>query len=174
VTGVAFKSCLSGGACASHAGFGVAPKQSSRRKLEYCVEFRASRKVRDRGTRSPARETHALSRKCAQIVGHIWIFRGEHFDIADFNVDFLYSGPFCARAEEPAPLSDDACSVERIARDQKLYALTSAEIWTDYGAFACAVFVQHKNFNRITQITAIKLAFRMRWSRTGASGVTMK
>jgi hypothetical protein len=24
-------------------------------------------------------------------------------DIADFDVDFLYDGPFCARAEEPAP-----------------------------------------------------------------------
>jgi hypothetical protein len=54
-------------------------------------------------------------------------------------------------------LSDDARSVERIARDQKLHALAGAEIWTNYGALACAIFVQHKNFNRITQVTVIKL-----------------
>ena len=128
------------------------------KKLKHCMEFRASRKVRDRETRSSAHETHALSfLECAQIGGHIWIFRRQRFDIADFDVDFLYAGPFCARAEEPAPLSDNPRSVERIARDQKLYALTCAEIRTDYGAFACAVFVQHKNFDGIAQITVIKL-----------------
>ena len=122
------------------------------------MEFHASGKVRDRERRSPARETHALPLlECAQIVGNVWIFRSQRFDIADFDVDFLYAGPFCARAEEPAPLSDNPRSVERIARDQKLYALTCAEIRTDYGAFACAVFVQHKNFNRITQVAVIKL-----------------
>jgi hypothetical protein len=35
--------------------------------------------------------------------------------------------------------------------------LAGAEIWTKYGALACAIFVQHKNFNRITQVTVIKL-----------------
>jgi hypothetical protein len=54
----------------------------------------AFRKVRDRETRSPARETHALPRKCAQIVRHVWIFRRQRFDIADFDVDFLYTWPF--------------------------------------------------------------------------------
>ena len=57
------------------------------------------------------------SLECAQIVGHVRIFRRQCFDIADFDVDFLYTGPFCARAEEPAPLSDDTCSVERITRN---------------------------------------------------------
>src|SRR6266478_55210 len=85
--------------------------------------------------------------KGAEIVGNVWIFRRKRFDIADFDVDFLYAGPFCARAEEPAPLSDDACSVERIAGDQKLHALTRAQIRTDYDAFACSIFVQHQNFN---------------------------
>src|SRR5206468_8185948 len=88
---------------------------------------------------------------------HVWIFRRQRFDIADFDVDFLYAGPLCARAEEPAPLSNDACSVESITRDQELHALAGAEIWTDYGALACSVCVQHQNFNRITQITVIKL-----------------
>jgi hypothetical protein len=60
-------------------------------KVESCMEFRAPRKVRDRETRSPARETHALPGKCAQIVGHVWIFRRQRFDIADFDVDFLSS-----------------------------------------------------------------------------------
>jgi hypothetical protein len=92
-----------------------------------------------------------------QIVGHVWIFHRQSFDIADFHVNFLYTGPFCARAEEPAPLSDDPCGVKRITRDQKLHALASAEIWTNYGALARSVFVQHKNFNRITQVTVIKL-----------------
>ena len=55
------------------------------------MEFRASRKVRDRETRSPARETRALPRKCAQVVGHIWEFPCQRFDIADFDVDFLYA-----------------------------------------------------------------------------------
>src|SRR3954453_18178269 len=87
-------------------------------KVKSCMEFRASRKVRDRTTRSPARETHALPvLECAEIVGNVWIFRRQRFDIADFDVDFLYSRPFCARAEEPAPLSDHACSVKRITRD---------------------------------------------------------
>jgi hypothetical protein len=34
------------------------------------------------------------SLECAQIVGHIWIFRRERFNIANFDVDFLYAGPF--------------------------------------------------------------------------------
>jgi len=122
-------------------------------KVEKLHRVPRVRKSRARETRSPARETHALPLlECAQIVGNVWIFRSQRFDIADFDVDFLYAGPFCARAEEPAPLSDNPRSVERIARDQKLYALTCAEIWTDYGAFACAVFVQHKNFYGIAKI----------------------
>jgi hypothetical protein len=39
----------------------------------------------------------------SQIVRHVWIFRRQRFDIADFDVDFLYARLFCARAEEPAP-----------------------------------------------------------------------
>src|SRR4051812_10862741 len=124
-------------------------------KLHGVPRVQKTSRSRDALARSPRRPLPLL--ECAQIVGHIWIFRCERFDIADFDVDFLYAGPFCARAEEPAPLSYHACSVERIARDQKLYALTCAEIRTDYGAFARAVFVQHKNFNRITQVAVIKL-----------------
>src|SRR6266404_4251378 len=81
--------------------------------------------------------------KGTQIVGNVWILGCERFDVADFNVDFLYAGPFCASAEEPASLSDDACSVECIARDQKLHALTRAQICTDHGALGCSIFVQH-------------------------------
>jgi hypothetical protein len=55
--------------------------------------------------------------ECAQIVRDVWIFRCQRFDIADFDVNFLYAGPFCAGAKEPPPLSDDARSVERIAGD---------------------------------------------------------
>jgi hypothetical protein len=58
--------------------------------------------------------------KRSQIVSHVWIFRRQGVDIAHFNVDFLYAGPFCARTEKPAPLSDDARSVERITWDQEL------------------------------------------------------
>ena len=85
--------------------------------MRYSGRFKALKKVRDRETRSPARETRALPGECSQLIGDVWILRCERFDIADFDVDFLYAGPFCARAEEPAPLSDDACSVERITRD---------------------------------------------------------
>jgi hypothetical protein len=60
-------------------------------KVESCMEFDGSRKVRDRETRSPARETHALPGKCTQIVGHVRIFRRERFNITDFDVDFLSS-----------------------------------------------------------------------------------
>src|SRR6266404_9767290 len=95
--------------------------------------------------------------KGTQIVGNVWILGCERFDIADFDVDFLYAGPFCARAEEPTPLSNDACSVERIAGDQKLHTLTRAQIRTDDDAFACSIFVQHQNFNRITEVTVIQL-----------------
>jgi hypothetical protein len=41
--------------------------------------------------------------------------------------------------------------------DQKLHALAGAEIRTNYGALARSIWVQHKNFNRITQVTVIKL-----------------
>jgi hypothetical protein len=95
--------------------------------------------------------------KCAQIVGDIWIFCRQRFDIADFDVEFLYAGPFCAPAEKPAPLSDDACSVERITRDHKLHALTRVQIRTHDDALACSILVQHKNFNWIAQVTVIKL-----------------
>jgi hypothetical protein len=95
--------------------------------------------------------------ECAQIVGDVWIFRRERFDIADFNIDFLYAGPFCAPTEEPAPLSDHARSVESIPGDQKLHALARAEFRADYNVLACAVFVQHKHFNGITEVTMIKL-----------------
>jgi hypothetical protein len=40
--------------------------------------------------------------------------------------------------------------VEGVAGDQKLHALTRAQIRTDYGALACSIFVQHENFDRIT------------------------
>ena len=68
-------------------------------------------------TPKPASETSALPGEPAQIVSCVRVFRRQRFDIADFHVNFLYAGPFCARAEEPAALSDDACSVERITRD---------------------------------------------------------
>ncbi|PYK41669.1 MAG: hypothetical protein DME60_02005 [Verrucomicrobia bacterium] len=48
-----------GSACVSRAGFGVAPKRTF--ALPSPVRVNGSqRKVRDRGTRSPARETRAL------------------------------------------------------------------------------------------------------------------
>jgi len=81
--------------------------------------------------------------KRTQIVGNVWIFGCEGFDVADFHVNSFYAWPFCARAEEPAAISDDACSVEGVAGDQKLHALTRAQIRTDYGALACSIFVQH-------------------------------
>ena len=55
--------------------------------------------------------------KRTQIVGNVWIFRCQRFDVADFHVNSFYAWPFCARTEEPAALSDDACSVECITRD---------------------------------------------------------
>jgi len=80
-----------------------------------------------------------------QIVGHVWIFCRERFDVTDFYINSFYTWPFCARAEEPAPnaFGDDARSVEGVARDQKLHALTRAQIRTHYGALACSIFVQH-------------------------------
>jgi hypothetical protein len=79
----------------------------------------------------------------AKIVGDVRIFRRERFDIADFHVNSFDAWPFGARAEEPAAISNDACSVEGIARDQKLHALTRAQIRTDCDALACSVLVQH-------------------------------
>jgi hypothetical protein len=59
-----------------------------------------------------------------QIVRHVWIFCCERFDVTDFYVNSFYAWPFGARAEEPAAISDDARSVEGVARDQKLHTLT--------------------------------------------------
>jgi Family of unknown function (DUF6572) len=72
------------------------------------MKFHGSRKVRDRETRSPARETHALPRKCTQIIGHVWIFRRRRFNIADFDIDSLYAEPFefenqTSNVERPIP-----------------------------------------------------------------------
>jgi hypothetical protein len=53
----------------------------------------------------------------SQIVRHVWIFRRQRFDIADFDVDFLYAWTFCARAEKPAAISNHACGVKRVPRD---------------------------------------------------------
>ena len=95
--------------------------------------------------------------KCAQIVGDVRIFRRQRFEVADFDVDFFYAGPFRARAKKPASLTNDAGRVESITRNEKLHALACSEIRTYDGALACSIFVQHKNFNRITQVTVIEL-----------------
>ena len=92
-----------------------------------------------------------------QIVGHIGVFRGERFYVAEFNVDFLYAGPFGARTEKPPPLPDNPRSVKRIAGDEELNAFPRLQIRTDNRTLACSIFVQHKNFNRIAQVTVIKL-----------------
>ena len=42
----------------------------------------------------------------AKIVGNLRIFRRQRIDVADFDVSWLYAGPFGARAEEPAVMSD--------------------------------------------------------------------
>jgi hypothetical protein len=78
-----------------------------------------------------------------QVSGGLRIFCGERIDIANLNISGLDAWPFGARAEEPAAISDDARSVEGVAGDQKLHALTRAQIRTDYGALACSIFVQH-------------------------------
>jgi hypothetical protein len=80
--------------------------------------------------------------ECAQIVRRVWISCCESFDVTDFYVNSFYAWPFGARAEEPAASSDDARSVEGVAEDQKLRALTRAQIRTDYGALAGSIFVQ--------------------------------
>ena len=81
--------------------------------------------------------------KCAQIGGRAWIFRSERFDIAEFNVNAFYAGPFCARAEKPTPPSDDMRSVKCVSWTQKLHALSSAHIRSDYDALARSIAMQH-------------------------------
>ena len=54
-------------------------------------------------------------------------------------------------------MSDDARRVKGVARDQELRALAGAEIRTYDDVLACSIFVQHKNFNGIAQVTVIKL-----------------
>jgi len=126
--------------------------------------FRCDAETSTRDGRAPHRssprgdgQSPLSSLERLQIVGYVWIFRGQRFNIPDFDVDFLYAGPFCARAEEPTPLSDDACSVESIARNHKLYTLPRFQIRTYDDALACSIFVQHKNYNGITQVTVIEL-----------------
>ena len=78
----------------------------------------------------------ALTLECAQIGSGVRIFCRERFDIADFHVNLFYAGPFCARAEKPTPPTDDTRSVKCVSRDQKLHALSSAEVWADYNMLA--------------------------------------
>src|SRR5947207_15921399 len=82
--------------------------------------------------------------KCAEIVGRAWIFRSQRFDIADFDVNSFYAGPFCARAEKPAPSPNNARSVERDSGNQKLHALSSAQVRSDYHMLGESVPVQHQ------------------------------
>ena len=70
--------------------------------------------------------------ECSQIVSDVRIFRGELFDIADFNVYSFDTRPFCARAEKPASAPDNARSVKCVSGNQKLHALSSAQIRSDY------------------------------------------
>jgi hypothetical protein len=108
----------------------------------------ASRKVRDRETRSPARETHALAGKRAQIGGCVGIFCRERFDIANFDISGFYSRPFGARPEKPAARADHARSVKRIAPDEKLHALTFAQVRAHHNALG-AIVAQHQHLDRI-------------------------
>ena len=85
------------------------------------------------------------------------ILRSQRVDIADLDIDLLYAGPFGAPAEKPAPAPNDACSVERIARDQKLHTLTRAQIRADYNVLGCSVLVQYQNLDRVTQVIVIEL-----------------
>ena len=62
-------------------------------------------------------QSRLSSLEFAQVVGYVWISRRQRFDVADFDVDFLYAGPFGARTEKPPSSSDDARGVESIARD---------------------------------------------------------
>jgi hypothetical protein len=71
-----------------------------------------------------------------QIVGHVWILCRQRFDIADFDIDRFYTGPFGAGAQEPAPLPDHTRGMEGIAWDKKLDLVTSAQIRSDYDAFS--------------------------------------
>ena len=109
-----------------------------------------------------ANHTWSLARaalECAQIVSSVWIFRCECFDIADFNICRFNTRPFRARTEEPAPkaFGDHARGVKRIARNQKLDALTTAKIRTDYDAFARAIAMQHQHLDGITELIGVKL-----------------
>jgi hypothetical protein len=79
----------------------------------------------------------------AQIVCYLWIFYCECFDVPDFYVNSFYAWPFRARAEEPSAISDHPRSVKGVTGDQKLHALTRAQIRTDYGALASSIFAQH-------------------------------
>jgi len=79
----------------------------------------------------------------AEIVSSVWIFRGQRFDIADFHVNAFYARPFRARAEKPTPPPDDTRSVKCVSWNQKLDALSSAQVRSDYNVLGCAVLVQH-------------------------------
>ena len=95
--------------------------------------------------------------KRAQVGGRVWISCCECFDVADLDVDLFYAGPFCARAEKPAPAPDDTRSVKRVSWNQKLHALSSAQVRTDDNMLGYSVLVQHQNLDRITQVIVIEL-----------------
>ena len=114
----------------------------------------ASRKVRDRERRSPARVTRALPGKGAQIGGGVRIFCRERFDVADFDVNALHARPFCARAEKPTPAPDHARSVKCISGNQKLHALSSAQVRSDYNMLGTVRF---------------RAALALRWDHRGSS-----
>src|SRR6266478_1744126 len=95
--------------------------------------------------------------KRAQVGGRVWIFCCECFDVADLDVDLFYTGPFCARAKKPTPAPDDTRSVKRVSWNQKLHALSSAQVRTDDNMLGYSAFVKHQNLDRITQVMVIKL-----------------
>src|SRR5207248_2142403 len=79
----------------------------------------------------------------AKIVGNLRIFRRQRIDVADFDVSWLYAGPFGARAEEPAVMSDHTGSVERIAGNQELQQLPAAQVVPNHNVLGRAIDAQH-------------------------------
>jgi hypothetical protein len=81
--------------------------------------------------------------KCPQVVGHVWIFRCQRLDVANFDVSWFYTRPFGACTEKPVAPPDHTRGMEGTAGNQKLDELAAAQIRSYDDALVCAISVQH-------------------------------
>ena len=105
--------------------------------------------------RSAARA--APRQRLRAVCGNGRALSGQFIDATDLDIRRHNARPLGARAHEPTTIPDQPCSVERIAGDWQLHALTAAQVRSDDDPLGAAVGVQQEHLERATEIVVIEL-----------------